>query len=91
MVQAPSRAKATSTTMACGSSRSTTSPVAITAPAVCAARECSGMRVAPPLPEVAYSRRRCSQRSSTSATTALSASTVVSTYASPIAPVSFEA
>jgi len=49
------------------------------------------MRALLPFPLTAYVRRRSNQRSSTSAATAAIAITVVSTYAMPIAPLSFDA
>ena len=54
-------------------------------------REWMTRRERPPFPASVYFRFLSSHRNSTSPATALSASTVVSTYASPIAPFIFEA
>ena len=90
VVHVPSRAKATSTIIACGRMSTNTNAAAMNGASVAIGPR-SEIRVLLPFPVSAYERRRSNQRSRSSAAIAVMASTVVSTYAIPIAPLSFEA
>ena len=79
VVHAPSRANETRTTIACGRTRNVTTTSAAMGAIARAAGERTATRVALPFPASAYRRRRSSPLSATSAPTAASASTVVST------------
>src|SRR4051794_39145101 len=64
--------------------------VASTAATICAWRDLITRRVAAPFPDDVYLRFRSSQRNNKSPATALNARTVVSTYARPSEPFSFD-